>query len=232
MSFTLHLGDCIEGMKALADKSVDHVICDPPYSAHVHGNARSTDGKVHAISFDCLGDGLRTNAAVQFARLSRRWVLVFCEEEGAHLWRRRLKEAGLEYIRTGRWVRTNGMPQITGDRPAQGDEAIVIAHPPGRKKWNGGGRPAIYHCPLANSDGERLHPTQKPESLMDMIVRDFTSPGDLVLDSFAGSATTAVACIRNGRKFIGWEQSPEYHARAIRRLSTTREQLDIFRRAK
>lgn len=55
MTATQHLGDCVEFMRTLPDKSVDHVIADPPYSEHVHGNARTNDkraaDKVHDIAF-------------------------------------------------------------------------------------------------------------------------------------------------------------------------------------
>ena len=53
---------------------------------------------------------------------------------------------------------------------------------------------------------------------MRQIVEDFTDPGDLILDPFAGSGTTGVAAIHLGRRFIGWELSEEYHAIATRRL--------------
>jgi DNA modification methylase len=227
-SWVLHLADCLAGMRELAELSVDAVISDPPYSEHVHGNARSTNGKEHAINFAALSEGTRMLAAQEFARLARRWVLVFCEIEGAHLWRVALQNAGLEYIRTGLWVRTNGMPQVTGDRPAAGAEAIVIAHRAGRKKWNGGGRPGVWKSPLANDTETRLHPTQKPELLMEMLVRDFTERGEIVLDPFAGSGTTGVACLRNGRRFIGFEQDEKFHAAAAKRLASTREQLGLF----
>jgi site-specific DNA-methyltransferase (adenine-specific) len=120
------------------------------------------------------------------------------------------------------------MPQVTGDRPAQGDEAIVIAHVPGRKRWNGGGKTAIYPFPLANGDG-RIHPTQKPEALLEALVRDFTDPGELVLDPFAGSGTTGVACKRLGRRFVGWETQERYQRAAQARIDSTREQLELVR---
>lgn len=241
MSFELRNANCLDsavGMPSLADKSIDCIITDAPYSEHVHGNARTnaakpnTDGnrppKELKIEFAFLDDGTRRQAASEFARLARRWVLVFCEAEGTHLWRVALECAGLEYIRTGFWIRTNSMPQISGDRPAAGAEAIVIAHPSGRKRWNGGGRPAVWSSPLAQNDtAERLHSTQKSERLMEMLIRDFTEPGELVLDPFAGSASTGVACIRNGRRFLGFEKDAAYAALASGRLGRTREQLEI-----
>ena len=54
------------------------------------------------------------------------------------------------------------------------------------------------------------HPTQKPEALLERIIRSSTNPGDLVLDPFCGSATTGVAAIRQGRAFIGIDQEMDY----------------------
>lgn len=54
------------------------------------------------------------------------------------------------------------------------------------------------------------HPTQKPEALLDRIVRASTNPGDLILDPFSGSATTGVVALRHGRKYIGIDLSAEY----------------------
>ncbi len=57
------------------------------------------------------------------------------------------------------------------------------------------------------------------------LISDFTDPGDLVIDPFAGSGTTGVACIRLGRRFIGWERDHKHYAAAVKRLEGTREQL-------
>jgi DNA modification methylase len=63
---------------------------------------------------------------------------------------------------------------------------------------------------------------------MEAMVRDFTDRGETILDPFAGSGTTGVAAIRNGRNFIGWEKDPKYHAIADRRLRGTKEQLELL----
>jgi len=68
----------------------------------------------------------------------------------------------------------------------------------------------------------------KPPALMESLVRDFTDPGELICDPFAGSGTTGVACLRLGRRFIGWERDPKYHAVAVKRLRAAREQLRFF----
>ena len=59
---------------------------------------------------------------------------------------------------------------------------------------------------------------------MDRLVRLFSDENELILDPFAGSGTTGVAALRNGRRFVGFERDPKYHAIATKRLGYTREQ--------
>jgi DNA modification methylase len=106
-------------------------------------------------------------------------------------------------------------------------EAIVVAHPKGRKRWNGGGKQGLYPYPTAidrdrSGLDERMHTTQKPVALMEALIADFTEPGELVLDPFAGSGTTGVAALRLGRRFLGWEKDAEHHRVASQRLAGER----------
>lgn len=245
--WSLTCADCLgpNGLSGLPDRSVAHVIGDPPYSKHVHGNARTNKKRgeladadrrqtagAHEIAFDHLSDAVRESVADHAERLATRWVLLFCEQEGTGEWRGELTASGLEYIRTGQWIRLGSMPQVTGDRPAAGSEAIVIAHPFGRKRWNGGGRPAVWSHVIAGKDCVRHHPTEKPLDLMLALITDFTDPGDIVLDPFAGSGTTGVACIRLGRRFIGFERDEKHAATAVKRLSAARRQEGLFDRVR
>jgi DNA modification methylase len=136
---------------------------------------------------------------------------------------------GMEYIRTGVWVKPGSTPQFTGDRPAPGFEVVTICHPQGRKKWNGGGSHAVWTYPIVaggSHNPARLHTTQKPEQLMSHLVSMFTDPGDTVLDPFMGSGTTLVAAKRLGRKAIGIELEEKYCEIAAKRLA--QGALDLF----
>jgi site-specific DNA-methyltransferase (adenine-specific) len=237
--YTIALGDCVPWMRSLPDKSWDHCITDPPYSAHVHAcGMRGADGWKGEIAverdlgFAALAPDLRRAVAREVARLTRRWVLVFSDTESAHLWREDLVACGLEYVRTLFWWKKNGAPQFTGDRPAVGMEAITLCHPPGRKVWNGGGKqgvypldePGPYEVPIVIERGapgqeKRVHPAQKPERLMLRLVEDFTDPGDLIGDPFAGSGTTGAVALPLGRRFAGCELDPQHHATASARLA-------------
>lgn len=224
-----HNLDPLCGLSLLPDLSVDHCIFDPPFSRKVHRGARTnkllTDG-AHKIGFDPLYTFTRNRIATQLARITRRWIGIFCDfEEGVPLWKQALEDVGMEYIRTGIWIRENTMPQKTGDRPAQGAEAIVIAHRPGKKKWNGGGRPAVYSFPIVRA--EARHETQKPLDLMKAILRDYTNRGDLIVDPFAGWGTTGAAAIELGRRCLMWERRKRDVIHAVRRLRGTMNQLEI-----
>lgn len=66
----------------------------------------------------------------------------------------------------------------------------------------------------------RIHPTQKPLDLIDRLVLASSNPSDIVLDPFMGSATTAVSCILNDRKYIGFELDEGYYNLSLKRLET------------
>lgn len=233
----MHLGDCLEVMACMSDKSVDHVITDPPYEAETHTKQRRSlkdatqkrgaenVGEVRrtaeALPFAAITDDDRSLVAELLSGLVRRWALAFCQIEAIGVWRKSFKLGGLDWVRGGVWVKPNGMPQFTGDRPGQGFESIAIAHPKGKKRWNGGGRHAVWTIPLdhrAGGGGQAEHPTTKPLDLMLALVADFTDSGETILDPFAGSGTTGVACLRLGRKFIGIERDPTYFRLACDRL--------------
>lgn len=243
-------GDCSDVLPTLPDKSVAHVICDPPYSARTHAAAaaaaaarglpdgsirRVYNSKANGFGFACLAPGQRESLVAEFARTSSRWVVVFTDQEGVGPWLVAIEESPLDHVRIGQWVKIGAAPQFTGDRPASHCEAIMVAHTKGRKRWNGGGRAALWEFPIAavegrdgaNNEGRPEHITPKPVALMLALVSDFTDPGELVLDPFCGSGTTGVACLRLGRRFIGIEKDPKYAAIARERLRAESQGLSL-----
>ena len=77
-------------------------------------------------------------------------------------------------------------------------------------------------------DSERFHPTQKPVKLIERQLNEYTKEGDLVLDCFSGSGTTAIACHRLNRRFICIEKDKEYWEASVKRLEDERKQLSLF----
>ena len=207
----------------------DVIITDPPYSAHTHekqwiGAALTADGdkrcstKFTGLGFDPITDEQRQADAVRFARVAKRWVLVFSDLEGIHSWRASFLGAGLDYVRTAIWDKVDGAPQFTGDRPAAGAEAIVCAHVDGKKHWNGGGRRNVFRHRV-NGDGAKPHPSTKPIALMKELVNLFSDEHEMVLDPFMGSGTTLEAAKNLGRSAIGIEIEEKYCEIAAKRLS-------------
>lgn len=143
VAWSLHEGECLAGLSSMADGAADVVITDPPYEAEAHTSQRlvaRARGKleVEPLTFPPITEELRTESARQMARLARRWILVFCQVEAAMKWRAALEGGGAVYKRTCLWIKPDGKPQYSGDRPGIGYESIVACHAPGRSTWNGG----------------------------------------------------------------------------------------------
>ena len=213
MTVELYLGDCLEVMRGMPDKSVDAVITDPPYDAMTHNGALLEK----EIDFEPLSDV--SLLVSEFLRISKGWVVVFCSLEMLGDYK---KASGESWIRGGFWDRVINMPQLSGDRPAQACEGVAIMHQPGRKAWNGGGMSAVWR--YAVERGMKQHPTQKPLQLIKKLVMQFTQNNVTILDPFMGSGTTGVACVQTGRNFIGCEIDPTYFAIAEKRIKEAQMQ--------
>lgn len=210
----------------LPDASIGVTLTDPPYAPRSMKNFRSAamvqrrDGEVREFGYGALLPVERRAVSREIARLTKRWASVWCDAESDHAWRVLLQRAGMRYVRTAGWLREHGAPQFSGDRPGQDLELCVVAHAAdGRMRWNGGGLGVSAKGPIVNANaGEREHSSPKPLWLMLDQVEKFTEPGEVVLDPFAGSATTGVACLQLGRRCILVEKSAEYAALARARM--------------
>lgn len=228
----LRLGDCLDPETGLASLgAVDHVITDPPYEDEAHTKQRRVKRSggvtvVEPIPFETI-TARRSDVAMAMGA-ARRWVLAFCQAEVVGDWRSDFTTAGLVFKRSCVWIKPDGLPQLNGDRPGMGYESIVVCHAKGRSRWNGGGKHGVYTFNKGSGGMPNVHPTQKPLLLMEQLLRDFTDPGELVADPFSGSGTTGVACIRLGRRFIGWERDEKYYEAALKRLRNAKPQGDLF----
>lgn len=234
--WTLIEGDCMDVLPGIG--GVTHVICDPPYSEHTHSKpwqskalANGGDSRAASehggIDFASLTNDQAFQVAEWAAGHVERWSIVFCDLEGIQTWREAIRATAMDYVRTCIWDKVDSCPQFTGDRPASAAEAFVCAHRKGRKRWNGGGRRNVFSFPVNAERGSKPHPTTKPLALMLTIVELFTSPGDLVVDPFAGSGTTGVACLRLGRPVIMIEKDPKYAAVARERMRAEEQGLTL-----
>ncbi len=233
-----HVEDSFAFLSTLEDGSVDVIITDPPYSAHVHENMSSgtamkrhvEGGKGGGIPRVRLpfGNLQSYDFAQDLPRVAKRWALSFCAVEDFGAYR---DATGDAYVRGGIWLKPNSMGQLTGDRPAAAYEGIAIMHRKVKKQWNGRGSFAYW---LAEEDeslfvcngtrGEKgRHPNQKPLKLCLELVAKFTNPGELVLDPFAGSGRIGEACLMLGRRYVGLDNSLEWVEKARARLEAAEE---------
>lgn len=206
------LGDAAEVIPTLAP--VDAVIADPPYSDRTHKGARTNKKSVagkRLITFPAISDATFLACVEHWLAAAQGWVVATVDFRHAALL---VDHPNL--VRIGAWVKNNPMPQLTGDRPGQGHETVIVLHSGKRRKaWNRRGGPAIWRHNVCN---RASIPTEKPIGLVRDFVRDFTKPGDLVLDSHAGAGTTAVACLQEGRRFVGIERDRAHFDIACRRI--------------
>lgn len=233
----IYHGDCRDILPQLGP--VDHVITDPPYEEEAHTKARRvqrgaergtararSEMRVETLPFPPMSDSDRGLVSREIGRLVKRWALVFCQAEAAHKWESSLLVAGLDKRRWCVWVKPDGQPQFSGDRPGMGYETIVACHTFGKSRWHGGGTLGVFNIAKGEGVGPQPHPTTKPERLMEQLVSLFTDPGETILDPFMGSGTTLVAAKRLGRKAIGIELEEKYCEIAAKRLS--QGALDLF----
>lgn len=221
---TLYHGDNREVLPLLGP--YDHCLTDPPYLLD-YGNCvtrgrRDATARKRDLGYAPFDIEALQTIAPHIAMSVRRWCIVWSDAESTHLWRDALRPF-LKFIRTGAWARKNPCPQFTGDRPGTGFEACSILHAPGHRiRWNGGGHAALWqHASEHGTIGgiANDHPTPKPLGLMRDLVRQFTDPGETILDCFGGSGSTAVACRDLGRRCVLIEREEKYCDLIVRRLS-------------
>ncbi len=248
-------GDCIALMEAMPEASVDMVFADPPYNLQLAGDLhRPNNSKVDAVddawdqfdSFAIYDDFTR-----RWLRAARRvlkdngtlWVI------GSYhnIFRVGTALQDLEYwiLNDVVWRKTNPMPNFRGRRFTNAHETMIWAAKDKdarytfnydamkrlnddlqmRSDWlipicSGGER-------LKNDQGEKAHPTQKPEALLHRVIMAATKPGEIVLDPFFGSGTTGAVAKKLGRHYIGLERDDDYIAVAKKRIAQVQPITDL-----
>lgn len=219
----LWLGDCMDVLPTI--DRVDVVITDPPYSANTHKQAKTNKGKGYGtalVTFAAIDDVGFCLLIDELLRVADGWLVATCDYRHAAL-----KYSDHRFVRLGAWVKPNPMPQISGDRPGQGFEAVLVMHGGKvRKAWNRGGGSGVWVHPTHGGGTEVA--TQKPLSLISAFVSDFTQEGETILDCCMGSGTTGVAALTLGRKFIGIERDRKHFEIACRRIEDAQRMGDLF----
>ena len=232
---------CLEGMKQIPDGTIDAVICDLPY-----GTTRNQWDSV--IPLDQLWTEYRRitkpNAAI---------VLFGQQPFTSALLMSNPQNFRYEWI----WQKSRATGHLNAKKmPMKIHENVLILYDtlPTYKPRFTKGEPYVSHCDgnstnygyqagavIVNegirypqdilnftSEMDTIHPTQKPVDLLRYLVLTYTNEGDTVLDNCMGSGTTAIACIKEKRHFIGFELNKDYYDKAVRRIKNEQAQMTLF----
>lgn len=241
----LHNGDCLELMKDIPDGSIDAVITDPPYGT----TACKWDS---VIPFDLMWEQLKRitikgGGIVLFGSQPFTTTLIasnikmfkYCWVWDKHIprgfqvakYRPMNKHEDICVFSDGR---INYYPiKIKRDKPVSVKNYTKKESSNDIGKYNNKNKLFTYThrnpdtiitgCWEANSG--KIHPTQKPVSLMEYLIKTYTNEGETVLDFTMGSGTTGVACVNTNRNFIGMELDKGYFEIAQKRIAEAKMKL-------
>ena len=212
MTVELHLGDCLEVIRSIPDKSVDAVITDPPYG----------------MSLDTDYSGIDKGGGKKYKRV---------EGDDKRFDPNPFLALGKTHIFFGAQYFCHSLPEVGGwivfNKRGQGKTSEIFFFDfefawcdsmqsvrMYSEQWHG-----YYRTAKA---GGGLHPTQKPVGLMKWCIEKYTNKGDTILDPFMGSGTTGVACANLDRKFIGIEIEEKYFDIACKRIEIAYSQPRLF----
>ena len=222
--------DCMEGMAAMYGGIVDLVIADPPYFQGDGGGGGSfgVKKKNHRTEIDKMMCGISDECIEQMARVCKRVnMYIFCSVLQIPQYLSFATRHGYKFdILT--WHKTNAVPACNG-KYMPDTEYIVFIKESGVPLYGTAATKRKYYVTPTNVKDKRKwgHPTIKPLNIVQNLITNSTQEGGVVLDPFMGSGTTAVACIRTGRKYIGFELNPEYYDVCRKRI--IEEEYNLFR---
>jgi len=216
----LRLGDCLEVMKTIPDKSVDLCLTDPPYNIAKDNNF-ATMGRA-GIDFGEWDKGFDLFSYIdQVSRILKKngSFVVFNAWRNLGAIADYAEKQGFDTKDMIRLEKSNPMPR-NRDRRYITDYECAIWFVKKGAKWTFNRQDSKYQRPKFVAGIESgLHPTQKNLGLMQELVKIHSNLGDMVIDPFMGSGTTGEACKNLRRKFIGIEQDVNYFEIAKKRIN-------------
>lgn len=241
------VGDCVKTMRAIEKESVDCIFADPPYNLQLGGDLhRPNNSKVDAVDndwdqFDSLKayDKFTTEwlSAARDTLTPDGSIWVIGSYHNIFRLGYILQDLGFWILNDVIWRKSNPMPNFRGRRFTNAHETLIWAAKSEKSKYyfNYDSMKAMnedlqmrsdWFLPLCtggerlkDSDGNKAHPTQKPEALLNRVIQASTRKGDTILDPFFGTGTTGAAAKRLGRHYIGVEQDQRYAAFAKERIA-------------
>ncbi|TPW34976.1 site-specific DNA-methyltransferase [Oecophyllibacter saccharovorans] len=240
-------GECVEVMRGLPEGSIDCIFADPPYNLQLRGELRRPDESVVDGVDDAWDKFSDYGAYDSFCRDWLSEARRLLHKDGTiwvigsyhNIFRLGtiLQDLGFWILNDIVWRKANPMPNFRGRRFTNAHETLIWAarSPESRYRFNYQAMKALnddlqmrsdWYLPLCtgherlrNEHGLKLHPTQKPESLLHRVILASTNAEDVVLDPFCGTGTTPAVAKRLGRHYIAIERHPDYFRAALARLA-------------
>ena len=245
--------DCLVGMKAIPDKSIDLIIADLPYQTTASSWDTIIDFKELWAQYERIIKDDR--AIVLFGSGSFTYKLISSNEDLYRykwIWyktkrcnfvnaKNRPMTAYEEILVFSKATTANGSKNKMLYNPQGLIPKKTVRHDNGTKFGTiAGKRPSHqetyiseytnYPCDVLEfaSETSPVHPTQKPIPLIEYLIRTYSNEGDLVLDNCMGSGTTAVACMRTNRHYLGFELDKKYFDLTNERIRMEKQKLRLF----
>lgn len=247
-------GDCLELLSALPQKSVDVVFADPPYNLQLQGDLhRPNNSRVDGVDnewdkFESLKsyDEFTRNwlGACRDVLKDDGSIWVIGSYHNIFRLGYILQDLGYWILNDVIWRKSNPMPNFRGKRFTNAHETLIWAAKSEKAKYrfNYHTMKALnedlqmrsdWYIPLCtgperlkDKDGQKIHPTQKPEALLHRVILATTKTGDVVLDPFFGTGTTGAVAKQLGRHYIGIERDKKYVEAAKKRIDRIQTCLD------
>lgn len=214
--------DAFKWLETIEEKSIDLLATDPPYGMGFQSSYR----KQKHIKIENDNDlNWLPSWLSQIKRVIKEdsHCYIFCSIHFVDLFVSEIKKV-LPYKNILIWQKNNtGMGDLFGDYAPQYEMIIFCSN--GNKKLNGNRDSNIIKAKRTQNE---LHPTQKPVNLMAYLINKSTNQNDLVLDCFAGSGSTAIACHETNRRFIGCEIEKTHFNKAMKRIENHTAQQKLF----
>lgn len=221
-------GDCFEKMKKIPDGSVDLILCDPPYNLANYSTGNMTFGWRGEVNNDVADwDKKELNPAdllPEFKRIlsPKGNIFIFCSYNLLGKFHD-VFNSEFDTFQFMVWHKTNPIPCIRKASFLNSCELIVCLWNRGHT-WNFTKQNEMHNfieapiCAGKERCQNPKHPTQKPLSVLEHIIKIASNPNDVVLDMFMGVGSTGVAAVKNNRRFIGIELDKKYFKAAEKRI--------------
>lgn len=209
-------GDCQEVMAEIGDKEIDLVLTDPPYGGACNAGA---GGRIE--KYESKVERTGGTWAEKYGKNIKEWDIAPTKTIFDEVFRISKEQI----IWGGNYFELPATRCFLIWKKLTISENFSMAM--AEYAWTSFNKNAkIFE--FAPQDSTRFHPTQKPVALMNWCLNNYSKENDLIFDGFAGSGTTAIACIRTKRRFIGCELDPIYFEKACERIETELKQLTLF----